>query len=107
VFQPDVAKPQKDIIYGYNDKRYSLSGIWIPAVEQFFNNSSTGLDGVANVEYVYGPQGHASGQTRIHGQCNVGKYSGPISSTTGITTFTAECAVTSQTADTFDGGSPT
>ena len=104
-FQPDVTTPTKTTIYGFNDKRYALSGKWTPAVEDFFNGAS-GIDGATDVEYVYGPQGHATGQTRIHGQCNVGKYSGPVLSVSGITTFTAEVAVTSQTADTFDGGSP-
>lgn len=104
-FQPDVAIPQKDILYGYNDKRYALSGVWTPAAELFFNGPS-GIDGALNIPYVLGPQGHATTQTRIRGNCNVGKYSGPSNSTSGITTFTAECAVTSQIVDTFDGGSP-
>lgn len=105
-FQPDVTNPVKATLYGFNDKRYALSGKWTPAAETFFNGGS-GVDGVLNVEYVYGPQGHATGQTRIHGQGNVGKYSGPISSISGVTTFTVEVAATSQTVDTFDGGSPT
>lgn len=104
-FQPDVASPVKNILYGFNDKRYALSGKWTPAVETFFNGNS-GVDGSTNVEYVYGPQGHATGQSRIHGQCNVGKYSGPVSSVSGITTFTVEVAVTSKTVDVFDGASP-
>ncbi len=105
-FQPDVTNPVKFILYGFNDKRLALSGKWIPAVETFFNGTVNPMDGVSNVEYVYGPQGHATGQTRIHGQCNVGKYSGPISNVNGITTFTVELALTSQTADVFDGASP-
>jgi hypothetical protein len=101
-FQPDVANPTKNILYGFNDKRLALSGKWTPAAETFFQ----GVDGDQDVEYVYGPQGHATGQTRIHGQSNVGKYSGPISQVNGITTFTAEVAKVTETVDTFDGGSP-
>jgi hypothetical protein len=104
-FQPDVAIPLKNILYGFNDKRLALSGKWTPAVETFFNGSS-GIDGAQDVEYVYGPQGHETGQTRIHGKCNVGKYSGPVSTVSGVTTFTAEVAKTSEIVDTFDGGSP-
>lgn len=105
-FQPDVAIPQKDILYGFNDKRLACSGKWIPAVEMFFNGPSDPMDGATDREYVYGPQGHETGQIRIQGDCNVGKYSGPISSVSGITTFTVELALKTQAVDTFDGGSP-
>lgn len=104
-FQPDVAKPVKTTLYGFNDKRLALTGKWTRAVEAFFNGP-TGLDGATDVEYVYGPEGHAVGQSRIHGQCNVGKYSGPQSTINGVTSFTVELAATTQTADEFDGGSP-
>lgn len=104
-FQPDVAHPVKTTLYGFNDKRLPLTGKWTAAVEQFFNGTS-GLDGAENVEYVYGPLGHATGQPRIHGQGNVGKYSGPQASVSGVITFTVEVAATTQTADVFDGGSP-
>ncbi len=101
-FQPDVANPTKNIVYGFNDKRLAVTGKWSAAAETFWQS----VDGLTDIEYVYGPQGHATGQTRIHGQCNVGKYSGPISTISGITTFSVEIAKTSETVDTFDGGSP-
>ncbi len=104
-FQPDIANPQKNILYGFNDRRLALTGKWIPAVEDFFN-VTTPMDGATDVEYVYGPEGHETGQVRIHGQCNIGKYSGPISTVNGVTTFTVEIAKVTELADTFDGASP-
>ena len=101
-FQPDVANPQKNILYGFNDKRYQVGGKWTAASEAALQS----LDGLTDIEYVYGPEGHETGQVRIHGQCNVGKYSGPISTVNGVTTFTFEIAKTTEIVDDFDGGSP-
>lgn len=101
-FQPDVANPTKEIVYGFNDKRLAVTGKWSPAAETFWQS----VDGEQQLEYVYGPQGHATGQVRIYGECNVGKYSGPSSNVSGVTTYSVELALLNQTVDTFDGSSP-
>lgn len=102
-FQPDVANPKKTILYGFEDKRYTVSGKWSQAAD----DALVPLMGLEDIEFVYGAQGHASGQNRRHGQCNTGKYTGPQSTVNGVTTFSFEIAVLSEEIDEFDGGSPT
>jgi hypothetical protein len=101
-FQPDVANPKKNILYGFEDKRLTVGGKWSQEAEDALGD----LMGLTDIEWVYGPQGHATGQVRYHGQGNTGKYTGAISTVNGVTTFTFEIAITSETTDTFNGGSP-
>lgn len=96
-FQPDVANPQKDILYGFEDNRFALSGKWSPEADTAFRL----VNGQTDLDYNYGPQGHAATNVRIYGTCNIGKYSGPISTVAGITTFTAEMSIKTQSAGTF------
>jgi hypothetical protein len=101
-FQPDVTNPKKNILYGFEDKRLAVTGKWSQEGEEALNP----LMGLTDVEWVYGPQGHATGQVRYHGQGNTGKYTGAISNVAGVTTHSFEIAITSEETDVFDGGSP-
>ncbi len=101
-FQPDVPNPKKNILYGFEDKRLTVGGKWSQEAEDDLGP----LMGVTDTEWVYGPQGHLSGQVRYHGQGNTGKYTGAVSTVNGVTTFTFEIAIVSEETDTFDGGSP-
>lgn len=96
-FQPGVAAPLKVEIRGFDTKGFTLSGKWTAAAEAFFN----AIEGVEGLNYEYGPEGTATGKTKIYGLCNCLSYSGPQSSVAGITTFTAELSVTSRAVSTF------
>jgi hypothetical protein len=94
-FQPNVAVPVKNTIYGFADKGYSLSGKWSAGAESFFS----GVEGLSGLDFEYGPEGTASGKTKISGRCSVGSYSGPIADVNGVITFTVEVKVTSRNAN--------
>lgn len=96
-FQPGVASPVKDIIPGFSTKGFSLGGKWTAAAETFFS----GIEGLQGLHYEYGPDGTASGKTKITGLCSCLSYSGPQSSVSGITTFTVELRVSTRSVGTF------
>ena len=81
-FQPAVAVPIKDILYGFAEKGYDLSIKWTAAAETFFSSIETMQD----LDYEYGPEGTAAGKTKIYGVCNAGTWSGPSSGVGSITT---------------------
>ena len=94
-FEPDVAVPVKDIVPGFATKGYSLGGKWTAAAETFFS----GVEGLQDLNYEYGPDGSAAGKPKISGLCSCLSYSGPQSSVGGITTFTVELRVSTRTVD--------
>lgn len=96
-FQPGVAAPLKTEIRGFDTKGFTLTGLWNASAETFFS----GIEGAEGLAYEYGPDGTASGKTKITGFCNCISYSGPQSQVSGITTFTVELSVTARTPGTF------
>lgn len=97
VFQPNVANPLKTFISGGRDRTMTLTGRWTAAAETFFS----GIEGVEDLEYEYGPEGTTTGKTKISGRCNCLNYSGPQSDVDGITPFTVELSVTTRTVSTY------
>jgi hypothetical protein len=75
----------------------SLSGKWSSDAHAFFSP----LRKMTGVNYEYGPAGKGSGDVKISGTCNVLSYSGPVATVDGITTFTVELRLNSQTDSTF------
>lgn len=96
-FQPEVAVPIKNIVAGFSQKGFSLSGKWSAEAEAFF----AAVETLSGLHYQYGPEGTAVGKTKITGLCNVLSYSGPQSSVGGITTFSVELRVSSREVGTF------
>jgi len=96
-FQPGVAAPLKVEIRGFDVKGFTLTGKWTAAAETFFS----GIEGAEGLAYEYGPDGTASGKTKVTGFCNCISYSGPQSGVSSITTFTVELSVTSRSVGTF------
>lgn len=96
-FQPAVAVPIKDIIYGFSEKGLSLSIKWTAAAETFFSSIET----LQDLDYEYGPEGTAPGKTKITGVCNAGSWSGPSSSVGSITTAAMELKVKTRVVSTF------
>lgn len=83
-FDPDATQPTKTILFGATDRTNTLNGLWNEDVEDFF----TALDGAEDVPYEYGPLGDDAGKPMISGLCNVGAWSGPAQTATGLITFT-------------------
>ena len=83
----------KNIIAGFSTNNLSLSGKWSSDAHAFFSP----LRKLTGVSYEYGPEGKTAGNVKISGTCNVLSYSGPVASVDGITTFTVELRLNSQT----------
>lgn len=96
-FQPAVAVPLKEIIYGFSEKGLTLSIKWTAAAETFFSAIET----LQNLDYEYGPEGTAAGKTKIFGTCNAGSWSGPSSGVGAITTASMELKVNTRTVGTY------
>ncbi len=96
-FSPGAAAPVKYIVFGATERSMSISGMWVPAAETFF----TSIDGLQDLEYEYGPEGTASGKTKIYGTLNAGGWSGPQQTVNGLITFTMTFKVNSRTVTTF------
>jgi hypothetical protein len=76
----------------------SVSGRWDAAAETFFNS----ISGLQNRNYEYGPEGTATGKTKISGTLNVGIWNGPgDQNVNGVIGFTLELRVNSRTVGTF------
>jgi hypothetical protein len=87
----------KNIIAGFSTNNLSLSGKWSSDAHKFFSP----LRKMTGVKYEYSPEGKGSGAVLISGDCNVLSYSGPVASVDGITTFTVELRLNSQTDGTL------
>jgi len=96
-FQPGVAVPVKTLVPGFTTKGYSLAGKWSSASETFF----VAVENLSGLAYEYGPDGTATGKTKISGVCSCYSYSGPQSSVDGITTFTVELSVQTRVVGVF------
>lgn len=96
-FQPSVTVPLKEIVYGFSEKGLSLSIKWSAAAETFFSAIET----LTGLHYEYGPEGTASGKTKIYGTCSAGSWSGPSSSVGAITTASMELKVTTRSVSTY------
>jgi len=97
VFTPGATAPVKYIIFGATERTYTLSGRWEPAAETFF----TAVDGLANRSYECGPEGTASGKTKISGTVNVGAWSGPQQAVDGVIGFTVTLKVNTRVVATY------
>lgn len=91
-FDPNATQPNKTILFGATDRTFNLAGLWETAVETYFS----ALDGQQDVPYEYGPTGDSAGKTIIFGLCNVGAWSGPQQTATGLITFTVTLKVTTR-----------
>lgn len=96
-FQAGATTPTKYIVFGATERTMNVTGMWTPDSELFF----TGIDGLQNLDYEYGPRGTTSGYTKISGTLNAGNYSGPQQSASGLITFTMTFKVNSRTVGTF------
>lgn len=96
-FQPIVATPLKEFVYGFAEKSFALSINWSAASETFFSAIET----LTGLHYEYGPEGTAAGKTKISGLCNAGTWSGPSSGIGAITTASFELAVTTRVVGTY------
>jgi hypothetical protein len=85
VFDPDATQPTKTILFGATDRTYNLTGLWNEDAEDFFS----ALEGGVDVPYAHGPLGDNAGKPKISGLCNVGAWSGPQQTATGLITFSA------------------
>jgi hypothetical protein len=83
VFDPNATQPNKTILFGATDRTYNLTGLWNDDVETFF----AALEGSEDVPYEHGPLGDTAGKPMISGICNVGAWSGPQQTATGLITF--------------------
>jgi hypothetical protein len=96
-FQPGVVTPVKYKLYGAIERTHALTGRWVPAAETFFS----GIGGLTDVPYIFGPEGTALGKMRMFGACNVGGWSGPSGSVDGLWSFSIDLTLTSYTAETI------
>lgn len=96
-FTPGATAPVKSIIFGATERTHTLAGRWVPAAETFFSS----VDGLQNRSYEYGPEGTASGKTKISGTANVGAWSGPQQSVDGVIGFTVTLKLNSRVVGTF------
>ncbi len=101
-FQPDVVGAAlKEEIPGFATKSLSLGGVWDEEVEAHFS----AIEGEQNLEYQYLPD-DPNMNSMIRGLCSCGSYSGPITDTSGVATFTAELKVTTREFIVGSAGSP-
>jgi hypothetical protein len=96
-FTPGATAPTKSIVFGATERTFTLSGRWVAAAETFF----TAIDGLQNRSYEYGPEGTATGKTKISGTVNVGAWSGPQQAVDGVIGFIITLKVNSRTVGTF------
>jgi hypothetical protein len=96
-FTPGATAPVKSIIFGATERTMTIAGRWVPAAETFFS----AIDGLQNLDYEYGPEGTATGKTKISGTLNAGSWSGPQQSVDGVIGFTMTFKVNSRTVGTF------
>lgn len=96
-FQPGSTTPVKYIVFGATERTMTVTGFWEPAAETFFS----AIDGLTGLDYEYGPEGTATGKTKISGTLNAGNWSGPQQSVGGLITFTMTFKVNSRTVGTF------
>lgn len=96
-FSPGSQLPLKGTLYGATARSSTLSGMWSPAAETFFN----ALSGAQNVAYEDSPEGTAVGKMRIFGTCNVGAWSGPQREASGAITFSIAISYNTRTVETI------
>ena len=96
-FTPGATAPVKFIVFGATERSYALSGRWLPITETFF----AAIDGLQNRSYEYGPEGTATGKTKISGTVNVGAWSGPQQAVDGVIGFTISLKVNTIIRTTF------
>jgi hypothetical protein len=98
VFVPGATVATKITLFGAVNRSMSVSGRWDAAAETFFNS----ISGLQNRNYEYGPEGTATGKTKISGTLNVGIWNGPgDQNVNGVIGFTLELRVNSRTVGTF------
>ena len=98
VFTPGAVVANKITIFGAVNRAMSLSGRWDPAAETFFNS----ISGLTGRNYEYGPEGTATGKTKISGTLNVGIWNGPgDQNVNGVIGFTLELRVNTRVVGTF------
>ena len=98
VFVPGATVATKITLFGAVNRSMSISGRWDAAAETFFNS----ISGLQNRSYEYGPEGTATGKTKISGTLNVGIWNGPgDQNVNGVIGFTLELRVNSRTVGTF------
>lgn len=98
-FQPGVATPLKKTIPGFADKGFTLAGL--NDAGGVIDLHLSAIEGMQNIAYEYGPQGHAAGQPKISGTCNVMAYSGPKAPVDGLEPFDLSLKVVTQARGTF------
>ena len=96
-FQPNVAAPIRTIVPGFRTRSMSLSGKWLAAAETFFS----AVEGLQNLDYVYGPDGNVAGKLKISGFATCLSYSGPQQSVSDIIAFNVELREESRVVGTF------
>lgn len=96
-FQPGVAAPARVKVPGFRERGFTLTGKWTAAAETFFS----AVEGLSDLDYIYGPIGNDVGSPSITGTLNVLSYSGPVSTVDGVITFTVETSVNTRTSSTF------
>lgn len=93
-FQPNVAAPLKTNIAGPRERTITLTALHTKAAYAFFS----ALEGVEGVNFEYGPEGTATGQTKITGVCNVNSVPLPAAGVSDLETFDVEIDVTTLNA---------
>lgn len=96
-FSPGSSLPLKGTLYGATARTSTLTGMWSPTAEQFFN----ALSGAQNVAYEDSPEGTAVGKLRIYGSCNIGAWSGPQREASGAITFSISISYNSRNVETI------
>jgi len=96
-FQPGVADPVKNFIPGFSSRSFNIGGNWSEDAEVFFS----AVNGKSGLNYQYGPRGTDTGRVKLSGTCSLLGYTGPQSSVSGITTFSARVRVSTRVVGTF------
>lgn len=98
VFVPGAIVATKIILYGAVTRGMTLNGRWDASAETFFNS----ISGLTNRNYEYGPEGTATGKTKISGTMNIGVWNGPgEQNVNGVIPFTLDVRVNTRTVATF------
>jgi len=90
-FQPNVAAPLKTEVAGFRTRGITLTVVHTQAAYTFFS----GIEGSEGLDFEYGPEGTAVGETKITGKCNVLSVPMPQADVQGLETFDVQLNVTS------------
>lgn len=97
-FNPSSTIANKYKGYGATERTYTLSGWWDLTIDTLFE----AISGLQGRNYVYGPEGTATGKRKYSGTVNVGIWNGPgDQSPNGFIPFSIEVSVVTRVVGVF------